>query len=402
MTRTVLTGGQVFDGTGADFFDADVAIEGDKIIEVGSGLTGDNTVDVGGATILPGFIDTHVHVNLSAIDLVTNLNRPFSYQFYLAEQNLKKTLDVGITTIRDASGADLGMQRAVRDGLIDGPDVFISIIALSQTGGHGDHMMPSGNKPEVFLPYPGRPSGVIDGPDEARKRVRELVRDGANFIKVNTSGGVFSPNDDPNHPHFTMEELEVIVAEADRAGISCMAHAHGRQGIKNAIKAGIRSIEHGTDLDDEAIAMMVAAGTWLVPTLGVGQFIIDMIEAGAAVPAGIKEKALENAEMRADSFRRAVDAGVRIAMGSDCAAEGHGDNLVEFPLMHQMGMPALQVLYSATGSAATLMGIEDRVGFVRAGHQADLTIVNGDPVDFDAYPGNLRSVYRKGLRVRGA
>ncbi|MCL1898322.1 MAG: amidohydrolase family protein [Micrococcales bacterium] len=402
MTRTVLTGGQVFDGTGTDFFTADVAIEGDKIVEVGPGLTGGNTIDLAGATILPGLIDAHVHVCLNAIDLVTNLNRPFSYQFYLAEQNLKTTLDIGITTIRDASGADLGVQQAVRDGLIDGPDVFISIIALSQTGGHGDNMMPSGNAPAVFLPYPGRPYGVIDGPDEARRMVRALVRDGANVIKVNTSGGVFSPRDDPRHPHFTMAELEVITEEAARAGISVMAHAHGREGIKNAIRAGIRSIEHGTDLDDEAVELMVANGTWLVPTLGVGQFIIDQIEAGAAVPAGIKEKALENASMRADSFQRAVDAGVRIAMGSDCAAEGHGDNLAEFALMHQMGLPALQVLYTATGSAATLMGIEDRVGFIRAGHQADLTIVNGNPLDFAAYPGNLRSVFRKGVAVRGA
>ncbi|MCL1897515.1 MAG: amidohydrolase family protein [Micrococcales bacterium] len=402
MIRTVLQGGQVFDGTGAGFFAADVAIKGSQIVEVGPGLTGDKVVDLSGATILPGLIDTHVHVNLSAVDLVTNLNRPFSYQFYLAEQNLKKTLDVGITTVRDASGADLGIQRAVRDGLIDGPDVFISIIALSQTGGHGDNMMPSGNAPAVFLPYPGRPSGVIDGPDEARKRVRELVRDGANVIKVNTSGGVFSPNDDPRHAHFTLAELEVITAEAARAGIFVMAHAHGRDGIKNAIRAGIRSVEHGTDLDDEAIEMMVASDTWLVPTLGVGQFIIDQIEAGAAVPAGIKEKALENAAMRADSFGRAVAAGVRIAMGSDCAAEGHGENLAEFDLMHKMGLPALQVLHAATGSAATLMGIEDRVGFVRAGHQADLTIVDGDPLDFAAYPGNLRSVYRLGTLARGA
>ncbi|MCL2781851.1 MAG: amidohydrolase family protein [Actinomycetia bacterium] len=402
MTRTVLTGGQVFDGTGADFFPADVALEGERIVEVGPGLRGDAVVDATGATILPGLIDTHVHVCLSALDMMTNLNMPFSYQFFLAERNLRTTLDIGITTIRDASGADLGIQRAVDDGLIDGPAMHISIIALSQTGGHGDHMMPSGVRPDVFQSYPGRPSAIIDSPDEARRRVRELIRDGANVIKVNTSGGVFSPRDDPRRAQFSMAELRVITEEADRAGIYVMAHAHGRDGIKNALRAGVRSIEHGTDLDDEAIELMLERDAWLVPTLGVGQFILDRIEAGAAVPAGIEQKARANAALRADSFGRAVRAGVNIAMGSDSAAEAHGDNLIELRLMRQLGMPALGVLRAATGAAATLLNIADRVGFVRPGHQGDLTIVDGDPLDFAVYPGNLRAVYRKGQRVRGA
>ena len=402
MQRIVLTGGRIFDGSGEDFTAADIVIEGASIVEVGTGLDGDAVVELAGATVLPGLIDAHVHICLSTIDLMKNLNLPFSYQFYLAEQNLKKTLDIGITTVRDASGADLGIQRAVDDGLIDGPALHISIIALSQTGGHGDHWLPSGNCPEVLMVYPGRPSGVVDGPDEVRKRVRELIRNGANVIKVNTSGGVFSPRDDPRHAHFTMAELEVMTEEAARAGIYVMAHAHGVDGVKNAVRAGIRSIEHGTQLDDEAIELMLANGTWLVPTLGVGQFIIDMINKGASVPAGIAEKAQANVTMRADSFRRAVDAGVRIAMGSDSAGESHGNNLIELPLMHEMGLGGLQVLHAATGSAATLMGVADRIGYIRAGHQADLTIVDGDPLDFAAYPGNVRSVYRRGVLVRGS
>jgi imidazolonepropionase-like amidohydrolase len=343
-----------------------------------------------------------VHVALGSIDLMKNLNTPFSYQFYLAEKNLQKTLDLGITTIRDASGADLGMQQAIEDGLIDGPAMHISIIALSQTGGHGDHRLPSGNCPEVLTVHPGRPSGVVDGVDEVRRRVRGLIRDGANVIKVNTSGGVFSARDDPRHAHFTMAELEVMTEEAARAGIYVMAHAHGVDGIKNAIRAGIRSIEHGTQLDDQAIEMMLEKGTWLVPTLGVGQFIIDMIKAGASVPAGIAEKAVANVEMRADSFRRAVAAGVRIAMGSDSAGESHGNTLIELRLMRQMGMDPLAVLHAATGSAAQLMGIEGRVGHLRAGMQADVLVVDGDPLDFARYPANRRAVYRKGRLVRAA
>jgi len=191
---------------------------------------------------------------------------------------------------------------------------------------------------------------VVDGVDEGRRRVRELIRNGANFIKVNTSGGVFSARDDPRHAHFTMAELEVMTEEAARAGIYVTAHAHGVDGTKNVIRAGIRSIEHGTQLDDEAIELMLTNGTWLVPTLRVGQFIIAMIGAGATVPAGIAEKAVANAANCADSFRRAAAAGVRIAMGSDSAGESHGNNLLELRLMREMGLPAMSVLSAATQS----------------------------------------------------
>jgi len=398
MGRTLLTGARVFDGTGADPREQDLVIDGESL-RLGGG-DADETVDLAGATVLPGFIDAHVHVCLSNLDLMANLGYPFSYQFFLAERNLRRTLDAGVTTVRDASGADLGIQRAVDDGLIDGPALRISIIALSQTGGHGDHWLPSGNTPEVLLEHPGRPSGVVDGPDEARKRVRELIRDGANFIKVNTSGGVFSPRDNPAHAHFTQEELDAIVGEAARVDVPTMAHAHGAAGIKAAIRAGVRSVEHGTDLDDEAIAMMLERGTWLVPTLGVSQFIIDKIDQGAAVAPGIAEKARANHAMRAGSFKRAAEAGVRIAMGSDAAAEMHGGNLVELRLMAEGGLEPKRVLEAATRSAAELLGIEDRVGTIADGKQADLVVVDGDPFDFGAYPGNIRRVYRKGKLVR--
>lgn len=402
MARVLITGGHVFDGTGGEIVRGDVAISGSDIEAWGVGLDrdADEVIDASGLTVLPGFIDAHVHVGLTTIDFMEGLNMPFSYQFFLTEKNLEKTLDVGITTARDAAGADLGVQKALEDGLIDGPALHIAIIALSQTGGHGDHWLPSGNVPEILLPHPGRPSGVIDGVDEARKRTRELLRNGANQIKVNTSGGVFSPRDDPRHPHFSTEELAVIVEEASRAGSYVMAHAHGVEGVKSAIRAGVRSVEHGTELDDEAIALMIEHGTWLVPTLGVGQFIIDRIEAGDAIAPAIAEKARANHQMRSESFRSAVAAGVRVAMGSDSAAGSHGNNLVELRLMHEMGLPPLAVLEAATRSAAQLLRIDDRVGTIEAGKQADLVLVSGDPFDFAAYPGNIRAVHRAGRRVR--
>ncbi|MDQ7906092.1 amidohydrolase family protein [Phytohabitans sp. ZYX-F-186] len=399
MARTLLTGARIFDGTGADLRAQDLVIDGETL-RLGAGEGAEETVDLTGLTVLPGFVDAHVHVCLSNLDLMANLGYPFSYQFFLAERNLRRTLDAGVTTVRDASGADLGIQRAVDDGLIDGPALRISIIALSQTGGHGDHWLPSGNAPEILLEHPGRPSGIVDGPDEARKRVRELIRDGANFIKVNTSGGVFSPRDNPAHAHFTQEELDAIVGEAARVDVPAMAHAHGSAGIKAAIRAGVRSVEHGTDLDDEAITLMLERGTWLVPTLGVSQFIVDRIDQGAAVAPGIAEKARANHAMRADSFKRAVEAGVRIAMGSDAAAEMHGRNLVELRLMAEGGLAPLAVLEAATRSAAQLLGIADRVGTIADGKQADLVVVAGDPLDFAAYPENIVRVYRKGKLVR--
>ncbi len=405
MARTVFAGGVVFDGTGSPVRPGEVVVSGEHVESVGEAGAldagpQDEVVDATGLTLLPGFIDTHVHVTLATIDFLEGLNMPFSYQFYMAEKNLERTLDIGITTARDASGADLGIQQALADGLIDGPALHISIIALSQTGGHGDHWLPSGNTPEVLAPHPGRPSGVVDGVDEARKRTRELLRAGADQIKVNTSGGVFSPRDDPRRAQLSDEELAVIVEEATRSGSYVMAHAHGAAGVKAAIRAGVRSVEHGTELDDEAIAMMLERGTWLVPTLGVGQYIIDRIDAGDAISPAIAAKARANQEMRSTSFRRAVEAGVRIAMGSDSAAGAHGNNLVELRLMREMGMAPLAVLEAATRSAARLLRIDDRVGTVEPGKQADLVLVAGDPLDLAAYPGNIRAVYRAGRKVR--
>ena len=175
MTRTVLRGGQVFDGTGSPAADADVAISAGRIVDVGIGLDGDEQVDVSGLTVLPGLFDCHVHVMVSGVDLVGRLQRPFSYQFFQAARNLSATLDCGITTVRDAGGADLGVQRAVADGLIEGPALKIAITALSQTGGHGDGWLPSGIRTSLMSSHPGRPGGIVDGPEEMRKRVREII-----------------------------------------------------------------------------------------------------------------------------------------------------------------------------------------------------------------------------------
>jgi imidazolonepropionase-like amidohydrolase len=401
MARTVLSGGRVFDGTGSPIAAADVVIEEGRIVDVGIGLDGDEQVDVSGRTLLPGFFDCHVHVMVSGIDLLRRLQRPFSYQFFQAARNLEATLDCGITTVRDAGGADLGVQRAVEDGLIDGPRMKIAISALSQTGGHGDGWLPSGITTFLMSPHPGRPAGLADGPEEVRKRVREIIRAGANVIKVHTSGGVLSPRDSPKHAQFRPDELDALMAEAAAVGLPVMAHAQATDGIKNAIRAGVRSIEHGIYLDDEAIEMMLSSGTWLVPTLVAPHAVLNEAKAGSQLPEGVVAKAQEVTATHAEAFARAVAAGVKVAMGTDSGVGPHGTNLDELPLMAAGGMTPAQVLTAMTKSAAELLQLADETGMIRPGLLADIVVLEGDPFDLENLKTNVRAVYSAGRRVRG-
>jgi imidazolonepropionase-like amidohydrolase len=399
MTRTLFTGGQVFDTRTAAAASADLVIEGDRIVDVGPGLDGDESVDVTGRTLLPGLFDCHTHVVFSHIDLWKLIQQPFSYRFYEAERNLRATLDIGITTVRDAGGADLGIKKAQQDGLIAGPRMQVSIRMLSQTGGHGDEWLPSGVLAPMFVDYPGSPNSLVDGADEMRRKVREMIRSGADVIKVATSGGVLSPRDDPRHAHFRMDELEVLVSEAAAAGIWVMAHAQATDGIKNAIRAGIRSIEHGVFLDDEAISMMLEKGTYLVPTLVAPQGVISAAEAGAQIPEASLAKAREVVDIHRESFRKAVEAGVKVAMGTDSGVTPHGENLRELVLMAEGGMSPGQAIVATSATAAELMGLQDELGSLEAGKRADLVIVEGDPFDLKTLPERIEAVYRDGSRV---
>src|SRR5688572_11785224 len=398
MTRTLFSGGSIFDGTGAAVGQADLAVESGRIVEIGPGLDGDARVDVTGKTILPGLFDCHTHVTFSHIDTMRRIQAPFSYRFYEAMHNLEATLRIGITTIRDAGGADLGVKQAVEDGLIRGPRMQISLGMISQTGGHGDGWMPSGVNLRLDS-HPGVPSTIVDGTDEMRLKVRELVRMGADVIKVATSGGVLSPRDKPTHAHFRLEELQVLVEEANAAGIFVMAHAQATPGIKNAVKAGIRSIDHGIYLDDEAIEMMLARGTWLVPTLVAPRGVIDAADAGAAIPEASVKKAREVVETHKASFAKAVDAGVKVAMGTDSGVTPHGNNLRELALMVEGGMTPMQAIVATTRSASELMGLEKELGTLEQGKRADLVVVEGDPLDVATLDQRVDAVYKDGALV---
>jgi imidazolonepropionase-like amidohydrolase len=401
MTRTVFSGARVFDGTGVDPYPADLAVEADRIVAVGPELDGDRSIDVAGLTLLPGLFDTHVHVTISQVDLWQLAQQPFSYQFYLAGANLRSTLDVGITSIRDAGGADLGIQQAVADGLIAGPRMQISLAMISQTGGHADDWLPSGNDVSPDMPHPGRPSSIVDGPDEMRRKVREFIRAGADVIKVATSGGVLSTRSDPRRAHFQPHELDVLVTEATAAGVFVMAHAQAADGIKNAIRAGIRSIEHGVYLDDEGIELMLDRGTWLVPTLVAGQGVLDSAAAGVPLPPVMLEKARAGIQIHRDAFRKAVEAGVRIAMGTDSGVTPHGQNLRELELMVAGGMSPAGTLEASTRSAAELMGVDGDLGTLEAGKLADLVVLEGDPYAFGDLASRVRQVWKAGIQVVG-
>jgi imidazolonepropionase-like amidohydrolase len=399
VTRRVFTGGQVLDGTGAPAAPADVAVQDGRVVEVGPGLDGDESVDCTGATLLPGLFDAHVHVMMSGVDTLRQLQTPFSYGFYEAVHNLRRTLALGITSVRDAGGADLGVAQAVRDGLIAGPRMQIAISMLSQTGGHGDGWHVCGSEMPLMGPHPGRPRTIVDGADEMRRTVRQLLRAGADVLKVATSGGVLSARDDPRHPHFRAAELDVLVEEAEAAGVAVMAHAQGAEGIKAAVRAGIRSIEHGIFLDDEAIDLMLQRGTWLVPTLAAPRAVLAAAAAGASLPVAVIEKARDVQAVHDASVAKAIAAGVKVAMGTDSGVGPHGDNLSELSLMADCGMTPEQAWHATTLSAAELLGVAGELGSLEPGKRADVVVLDGDPTDLTGLSGRIREVYRDGELV---
>jgi imidazolonepropionase-like amidohydrolase len=401
VTRVVFRGGSIWDGSGADPAMGDLVVEDGRVVDVGRDLDGDEAIDVAGRTILPGLFDCHVHVGVAQPDTWKLAHQPVSYRILEAAGSLARTLDAGITSVRDAGGADLGIKQARDEGLVRGPRLQLSLRMISQTGGHGDDWLPSGILVDLFSRMPGLPETRADGPDEMRRVVRTLIRQGADVIKVATSGGVLSPRDKPTHAHFRPAELEVLVEEATAAGIHVMAHAQATDGIKNAIRAGIRSIEHGIFLDDEGIELMLQRGTWFVPTLVAPQGVIDAAEAGADFGPGILDKARAVVDVHREAFRRAVEAGVRIAMGTDSGITPHGANLRELALMQAGGMSPAAVLEATTRSAAQLLGVADRLGTLEPGKVADLVIVSGDPYDLASLSDRIESVWQDGTRVDG-
>jgi imidazolonepropionase-like amidohydrolase len=388
MALTLIHNGTLIDGNGsAPLKNAAILIQDNAIREAGpynSIRLPDAPIamlDAGGGFILPGFIDTHVHIMFEDFDVLREMRDPLSLNFYRAVRLMRQTLDAGVTTVRDAGGADLGVKQAVEQELIAGPRLQISISIMGITGGHVDYWLPSPVIYDELVPYPGRPHGVCDGVEGVRKKVREILRAGAEVVKVCTTGGVMSPTDAPDFTQFSLEELRVIVQEAAyRRGTKVMSHAQGVDGVKNAVLAGIHSIEHGVYLDDEAIELMLKHGTYLVPTLVAIVGILEAAEQKGNMPEWGVRKAKEILEIHRDSIAKAYRAGVTISMGTDVPAVPHGENLRELELMCHIGMSPMEAIVATTRTAAKCLGWQDQIGTLEAGKLADVVISKTDPL----------------------
>jgi imidazolonepropionase-like amidohydrolase len=387
MTRIVLGGGAVLDPVRADVSDADIAIEDGLVAEVGPGLDGDERVDVAGLTLVPGLIDCHAHMAF-ADDETLRGEYPPSRRLLRAVPQLAATVRLGVTTVRDAWGADAGLRDAIEEGVVPGPRLLISLAQLCGTGGIGDHFSSVSGADSSYLGSPWLPSGVFDGPAAARGAVRRMVRSGADVIKVAMSGSVTRP--DAEHQQIADDEIAEIVAEAARHEVVVMAHAHGARAAEAAARAGARSIEHGMFLDEEAVAAMAEHGTWLVPTLLAAH--ADEIDPDAP-PWMARAR-----EASARSFAMALDAGVPIAMGTDCPVAPHERRLDELAMMHRLGMEVAAVWRASTSDAARLLDRPD-LGLLEVGRRADVVALAGDPWSLEDLASRVRHVWKDGVAV---
>jgi len=406
-TVTAIRAARLFDGTSdATIADAVVLVQGSRITAKGSRLAvpaGAQVIDLGDVTLLPGFIDAHTHVTDESsndwnADTVSGLRRTIPEATLRAADLARRTLMAGFTTVRDVGSADyidVGLRNAIASGVTPGPRMLVSVHALGARGGHCDN---TGYPFQRFGPEPGIAEGIASGPDQFRDAVRFQVKYGADVIKVCATGGVLSLADDVGAPQLTQAEMDALVDEAHRLGRRTAAHAHGAEGAKVAIRAGIDSIEHGSFLDEEAVKMMHEHGTYLVPTLMAGEYAGGR-KATRKYPPEIAAKALQALDGRSSAFKRAVGAGVKIAFGTDSGVSPHGHNAEEFSLLVEHGLsPAAALRTSVT--AAALLGVERLTGTIEAGKEADIVAVPGDVLRNIAATETVRFVMKGGTIVR--
>src|SRR5580658_8920383 len=380
-----------------------VAVSDGKIQSVGNAAipAGATVIDLGDATLMPGFIDAHTHLtddfnpDYTGAQLL-DLQRAIPETAIRSTANARVTLMAGFTTVRNVGAGgfiDLGLRNSINAGIVPGPRMLVSLHPIGSTGGHCDDS--DGFRPGVFNHESGPQDGVINSPDEARFAVRYNVKYGADVIKICASGGVLSPTDEVDVPQLTQAELDALVNEAHTLHKKAAAHSHGAESSKRAVRAGIDSIEHGTFLDDEAMRMMHDRGVYLVPTLAVR---IGLAE--SKFPPLVRAKADLAVKQQDTMVRRAVELGVKIALGTDAAVYPHGSNAVEFQLMAADGMTPAQSLQAGTIAAADLLGLKDKIGALRAGMAADVVAVPGDPVSDIKATQNVFFVMKDGAILR--
>jgi len=362
---------------------ATIVVRGDRVQAVGTNVqvpANAQVIDLSGYTVMPGFIDTHTHITSDPSGGYSDqeLHRWPGYAAIVGVKNARKTLLAGFTTVRNVGAgewSDIALRDAIRDGLVPGPRIVAAANSLGITGGHCDT---NGYRPDLTT-EPGPADGIANGIDEAMKAVRYQIKYGADVIKICATGGVLSAGDGVGVPQFTLEEMKAIVQTAAFADRKVAAHAHGLDGIKMAVQAGVASIDHGSMLDDEAIRLMKQHGTYLVPTRMAFESVVKGAQDGKLAPWAAA-KALEIAPHARTSFRTAVQNGVNIAFGTDAGVFPHGENADEFRLMVEAGMTPMQAIQAATVSAARLLGREKELGDLKQGFLADLVAVRGDPL----------------------
>ena len=401
---------RLIDGTGRDpVADAVVVWEGDRLVAAGARRQvsipdGAEVIEGDDLTVLPGLMDMHVHLAMqTGMNLLRIMMTPRSFTLMHAIPHSQATLQAGFTTVRDAGGTPVGVRMAVDSGFFSGPRMRLSVSILSQTGGHADAYMPCSCEMPIDSTL-DIPFSRVDGVDEMRRRVREVLRAGADNVKLCTSGGVLSPGDLPDTPQFTVEEIAAAVYEAGVHGKHVLAHAMSAQGIKNALRGGVRSIEHGCLLDEEGIAMMRERNAYLVPTLVAPRDVAAIAQRNPnQLTAEMVDKAARVATVHMQAFRAAVSAGVHIALGTDSGVGEHGSNARELALMVEGGMTPMQALLAATATPARLLGLHDRLGSLEAGKLADVVAVQGDPladIALVADPARVRVVVKNGVVAR--
>jgi imidazolonepropionase-like amidohydrolase len=401
-TRVAIRAGRLIDGLGgAPVTDAVILIDNDRITAVGRGLAipgGARVIDLSRSTVLPGLIDAHTHVTSQPENYMEDLFRKSPIDVAIsAHVYARRTLEAGFTTIRDVGAGefiDVALRNAINGGAVVGPRMQVATLTVGSTGGHGDIT--------GFSPYLrfGQFTGIADGETEIRKLVRFEVKNGADLIKMLASAGVLSEEESVGAPQFTQEEMNAVVDEARMWGRKVAAHAHGAEAIKRALRAGVASIEHASLIDDEGLRLAKEKGTYLVMDIYNDDYIMAEYKR-LGYPQKILDKEASVGRLQRESFRRAVQAGVKLAFGTDAGVYPHGWNGKQFAKMVEWGMTPMQAIQSATTSAADLLGWSDRVGTVQVGRYADLVAVDGDPLRDITELERVKFVMKGGVVYKG-
>ena len=388
-----------------------VVVQGDKILDAGSNLpipSAAYVIDLGDATLCPGFMDAHTHLTLDfsgdySQRRLKEVDLNVSEQAIIATTYARATVEAGFTTVRDLGSrsvgsrefVDVALRNSINKGVIVGPRMLVATKGIGATGGHFDPT--SGFRDFLFGREPDYTDGIADGPDQIRKAVRFEVKNGADVIKAAVSGGVLSLADEVDTPQLTPAEMAALVDESHRLRKKVAVHCHGDQAAREAIEAGVDSIEHGSFMKPETLTMMKKRGTFLTPTLMATEWIMGKIN---NYPTVLQAKAKAAAAARSDMFRNAVKMGVRISFGTDAAVYPHGQNAKEFKLMVDLGMSAIEALKSATVNDAELLGIGQKVGTLEKGELADVIAVPGDPTADITATERVAFVMKEGKIIR--